>query len=519
MSSTIQKEIDSILKLAREVKEESIFQQKAQYIKFKSKKNGHRSEIVGLINNMHDLKFSHECIYWCNKLFQERVCNKIEKYKILYILSASYYRIEKYEKTIEFGQKFLDVQPKTQKHFDSSEGRRKLSGDFHRSIILFMIVSSKKLEKEEDLMKYLKEKLKLDILSFNNGQITLLKLLQIYIHLVYVQVQTKNFDFAHKTLKSLKLFSLNSPDPQDVVVLAMEKYGYKKYFPFSLLYIKIDNTEGYNDFTNLAVEHYENFLNLPDQEMRESVEMVEMFRLLARICLYKCEILQEQAGSDRANCEKWAYLHFLISYDIQFHLRLIESVGASPVSSSVDSGGARALPEFVGTEKGTEREIDDEDLRKYTKLKIEIEDSALCETIAAALRLSIYDPLKRAKIFEDVYPAILGREKTIGYYLSKTSSGYCLSFEHLMPFITFCIDKFDDFAIHDKPYWSKVEEGRNSKKKLILYKNSLININHFQTKLQQNLDLDMSENEDIKFQVFHKYNIDYKTESISVNLQ
>ena len=74
----------------------------------------------------------------------------------------------------------------------------------------------------------------------------------------------------------------------------------------------------------------------------------------------------------------------------------------------------------------------------------------MSETIASALRLSLYDPTKRAKLFEDLYPAILGREKTVGYYLSKTSREYCISFEVLMPFITFCIDKFDEYEIHDE---------------------------------------------------------------------
>ena len=230
----------------------------------------------------------------------------------------------------------------------------------------------------------------------------------------------------------------------------------------SRLYIDFDITERYEDFSDLVVEHYE---NLSEKEIRESVEMVEDLCHLARLCLYKCEVLQDHG--DRANCEKWAYIHFLINYDIQFHLRLIESVGVSLEGDSITS------------------------------------ESPLCETIAAALRLSLYDPTKRAKLFEDLYPAILGREKTVGYYLSKTSREYCISFEVLMPFITFCIDKFDEYEIHDEPCWSQAEEGKNSKKKLISYKNSLININHFRTKLQPNSVLDESGNEDIKFEVFH----------------
>ena len=454
--SSIQQEINSILKLARDVKTESIFQQKAQYKKFKAKKIGHRSEIRGLIDRLSaELEFDNEVIFWGHKFLQERICDKDEKYRTLYGLSSSYYRIKNYEKAIKFGQKFLDIKVLIPKPFFTLDG---VCGLVHG-----MIQSSRELERDEDTMKYLKEKLKLDILRFNDGQITTLNLLAMYIELIYAQIKTKNFEYALKTLKSLKLFSVNSKDPQDVVV-AMERQGYKKYFPLSLLYIDFDITESYEYFSDLVVEHYE---NLQEKEIRDSVEMVEVFCHLARICLYKCEILQDHG--DRVNCEKWAYIHFLINYDIQFHLRLIESVGVSLVGDSITS------------------------------------ESPLCETIAAALRLSLYDPTKRAKLFEDLYPAILGRKKTVGYYLSKTSREYCLSFENLMPFITFCIDKFDEYEIHDEPRWSqrsKAEEGKNSKKKLISYKNSLINMNHFQAKLL-NSDRYISGNEDIKFEVFH----------------
>ena len=451
--SSIQQEINSILKLAREVKTESIFQQKAQYKKFKAKKIGHRSEIRGLIDRLSaEFEFDNEVIFWSHKFFQERICDKDEKYRTLYALSTSYYRIKNYEKAIEFGQKFLDIKVLIPKPFFTLDG---VCGLVHG-----MIQSSRELERDEDAMKYLKEKLKLDILRFNDGEITRLNLLAMYIELIYAQIKTKNFEYALKTLKSLKLFSVNSKDSQDVFV-AMERQGYRKYFPLSLLYIDFDITERYEDFSDLVVEHYE---NLTENEIRESVELVEVLCHLARICLYKCEILQDHG--DRANCEKWAYIHFLINYDIQFHLRLIESVGVSLEGDSITS------------------------------------DSPLCETIAAALRLSLYDPTKRAKLFEDLYPAILGREKTVGYYLSKTSREYCISFEVLMPFITFCIDKFDEYEIHDEPCWSQAEEGKNSKKKLISYKNSLINMNHFQAKLP-NSDRDISGKDDIKFEVFH----------------
>ena len=89
--SSIQQEINSILKLAREAKTESIFQQKAQYKKFKAKKIGHRSEIRGLIDRLcAQFEFDNEVIFWSHKFLQERICDKDEKYRTLYALSTSY---------------------------------------------------------------------------------------------------------------------------------------------------------------------------------------------------------------------------------------------------------------------------------------------------------------------------------------------------------------------------------------------------------------------------------------------
>ena len=115
--SSIKQEIDSIVKLAREVKEESVFQEKSKYKKFKAKKIGHRSEIKELVDKLRHLDFFNECIFWCHKFFEERICNKEEKYRYFYALGACYSEIKNHEKTIEFGQKFLDIRAQMETHF------------------------------------------------------------------------------------------------------------------------------------------------------------------------------------------------------------------------------------------------------------------------------------------------------------------------------------------------------------------------------------------------------------------
>ena len=126
----------------------------------------------------------------------------------------------------------------------------------------------------------------------------------------------------------------------------------------------------------------------------------------------------------------------------------------------------------------------------------ESSDSMLCDAIAAGIRLSIYDPMRRTKIFRDLYPSILGRDKTAEYFLSKTSKQYSIITDHLMPFVEFCIKNFDDFEVHDKRCQT------NSKKNMISYKNSLYIMKQFQTKLPGEKS-EAGQSEDIKFDVFH----------------
>ena len=74
-------------------------------------------------------------------------------------------------------------------------------------LIQYIINSSKNLNKIEDTLKFLKEKLKKDVLRYNAGEIKPIELLKIYYELTYCQISNKNFKDAMKTLKTLKLFN------------------------------------------------------------------------------------------------------------------------------------------------------------------------------------------------------------------------------------------------------------------------------------------------------------------------
>jgi len=453
-NSKLQRQIESLLKLAKEIKDESKFQKMPQYQKFKAQKIGHRSEIKYLIEGFHteEVNFHNECIFWCNKMFQERVCDKNERYVYLYVLTTCHFSIASYLKTIEYGQKFLDLQVQIE------EENHNFTLSHKSGLISRMVASSKKLQRDEDTMKYLKEKLKLDVLRFNNGEITELILLAIYYELLVFQARTKNFKNGLKTLKSLKLYNINSMDVCDVIKV-MESRDYKKYFPLSLLHRDFDITEDSGRYSSLVMEHYSD-ISRNQKEMKESKKMRNLCLALAHIFMVKCEILQNLG--DKENCEKWANLHYVFYYDIQFHLRAMKSFGA------IENCGH------------------------------ECDDFLLCETIAAGIRLSLTVPTRRTEIFRDLYPAILGREDSVGEYLSATSKHFSLSIDHLMPFVQFCIKNFDDFKVHDQ------QSQTNSKLDIISYKNSLYIMKKFQMNLPR-IASEVNQNEDIKFDVFHKF--------------
>ena len=67
-----------------------------------------------------------------------------------------------------------------------------------------------------------------------------------------------------------------------------------------------------------------------------------------------------------------------------------------------------------------------------------------------------------------------------------------------MPFVQFCIKNFDDFKVHDQQCQT------NSKLDMISFKNSLYIMKQFQTNLPRIVS-DVNQNEDIKFDVFHKF--------------
>ena len=113
MDTPLEKQVHEMVKLAKKVGNEAEFQKKAQYKKFKAKQNEHQRQLRILANELFSLNFHEECIYWSHKAFEDlRISDKEERHSVFNTLIFSYYNLENYEKTLEYGQKLLDLELK-----------------------------------------------------------------------------------------------------------------------------------------------------------------------------------------------------------------------------------------------------------------------------------------------------------------------------------------------------------------------------------------------------------------------
>ena len=258
--------------------------------------------------------------------------------------------------------------------------------------------SCRKLHRKEELEKYLKELLKVEILSYNKGNLSQVELLGVYYKLICSQVENENFSNAKKTIKNLKLFNLHSKDTSDEFV-AMGRNGYKRHFPGSRLQ---------NVFEPDYLSELMGNSNPQENDMDEMLK-VELYHLIARICFLKCEILT--FFSDRTK-DAWAHIHLAILNDIQRHVSIMDFAG----------------------------------LTEHLSINLD-EEKIIYETIASTIRLSICDPSCRTELFKERYPLIFLTKNQVSYYLGKVMNKYSFDFYDIMPLLDFCIDNFDEREI------------------------------------------------------------------------
>ena len=116
--SKSEKEFRELLALAKEVKHESVFQQKNRYKKFKAKNHNKTHEIrpvfIYFVSGLLELKFYKEVIYWCTKMFKDvRICDSPERSEAFWNIAVSFCHFGDIEKVLEYGERYIKTKAVT----------------------------------------------------------------------------------------------------------------------------------------------------------------------------------------------------------------------------------------------------------------------------------------------------------------------------------------------------------------------------------------------------------------------
>ena len=429
--SKLEKELKELVDLAKNIKDESVFQQENRYKKFKAKNHTtiqtHKLPIWYIfLDVLVELKFYKECIYWCYKILEDvRLCDSSERLQAFYTIVISFYFLDDFENVFKYGEKYLAI---SMPAMTSVEQRGMRS-----SLLYLMQDASRKLNRIDEF-QYPKEILKLDVLRYNAKEIEKNKLLQSYNNCIKMQTERGNFKGAKKTLKHLKLFSLNSMHSNDVIK-AMENEDYGKFFPLNNLLNKSEVKEQRKleaDFCKRNSDH---------DSFQLYRKKVDIYWFISRICWQKQEIVMN-LGELPSNFE-WGYLALNILHDITLHLELL-----------------------LKTLNKTSEEIADAAAKLYNHDMMEI--------VGITLLLADNDHLNRENLFSQLTKKIYGGNWHMDVFnviLSAQRNFLNLDVQKVMPFLDFCLRSFNEGATSNKLNVLKVPLSR--------LKNSLTITNHF----------------------------------------
>ena len=113
MSTAYQREFQKVLKLAKNIKDESTFQKHTVYRKFKAKnlelgKHQLTIDLDSLIGVLNHAKFYNEKIFWCQKILQHcRLNLHWQRCRLNGTITLCYFSLKDDEKCLEYGEKCL----------------------------------------------------------------------------------------------------------------------------------------------------------------------------------------------------------------------------------------------------------------------------------------------------------------------------------------------------------------------------------------------------------------------------
>ena len=109
--SAYQRELLKVLKLAKNIQDESTFQRHTIYKKFKCRQI--EKEIPTLLTVLSERKFYNESIFWSLKILHFLKIQDVgQRIRTIGHVSISYFALNDYKNCLEYGEKYI-------KHFDT----------------------------------------------------------------------------------------------------------------------------------------------------------------------------------------------------------------------------------------------------------------------------------------------------------------------------------------------------------------------------------------------------------------
>ena len=185
-----------------------------------------------------------------------------------------------------------------------------------------------------------------------------------------------------------------------------------------------------------------------DTMKSKSIEAINSCRYVSTMCYLKVEILLQLQEKTKA-CE-WLRVALLLLNNAQLHMKFLNYFGklvGNPPDISCRSVSTHKLPSFLAVNNS---------LIRY------------------ALMLAEESPSERKQIFILLYVALTRNIKCPSHYLGKAMKMYpqVLTREAVMPFITFFVKTSE-------------ESSQQEMKQMLLFKNSLIIMDHFKMHLHK----------------------------------
>ena len=313
----ILQEINRLLGLAKSVKDEAIFQKNHLYKTFRSANNSinsdHEKDFIHLVNELFDLQFYQECIFWDIKLIESTMIrNKELRFQILNQLAVCYFSLNRFTKALDYGQKSIELGRELNKSFC----------EMFKLVELMKLVSIQ-LPNHIDAMNYGEECLNILKIQNQTHPIDELDLLIAYSDLLKLKLEYKEYSSAKKTIVELKVFNLHSDNIMDVMRELNLSSEFKSIFPLHKWKNELNNLSGIvnqTEFRRIVANLRENWSI--SGHLEHCVRKFNIYFRVGELCWQKYLISRDLEGETRD--KRWGKLTIEIIKNIVLNLSLLD---------------------------------------------------------------------------------------------------------------------------------------------------------------------------------------------------